>query len=634
MLDLLKRHFGFDGFRPNQEEIIASVVQGRDALVVMPTGSGKSLCYQLPALQFDGLTLVVSPLIALMKDQVDSLAGRGIAADLIDSSLSRSQVSEVQTRAIKGGSKILYVAPERLATSGFRRFLQQLRISLIAIDEAHCISEWGHDFRPDYRNLRSLREDFRGVPMIALTATATEDVRKDIIAQLEMHDGGVFVSSFDRPNLRYLVEPKRQPFERLMGWLKRHWDKPAIVYRFSRKDTESLAERLRDHGVKALPYHAGLDSDVRKETQERFLQGEVPVIVATIAFGMGIDKADIRLVVHYEMPKSIEGYYQETGRAGRDGEPSDCVFLHGYHDRLKHKFFVEKIEDAAQRAMAEQKLGQVAKYGDLLTCRRRYLLSYFGEEAGGESCGNCDVCQAPKEAFDVTVTVQKVLSAVVRTGERFGADYVISVLRGSKSKRLATLGHDQLSVYGIAREEAADELRQLVQVLLDKELLQVEGERYPTLAVTSKGRSFLKNREKLVLERRLGRDGRAPADNAGDGRSQRGRRFASKRPVSGETYLETKRLMGQKLSVEEVAQRHQLSSNTIITHLERLIASGEAVDISHLLPVTDRVEEIKQAFEKVGTDRLAPVLEALGGEYSYAELRLVRLKLRQDGTLA
>ena len=335
MRALLKSHFGYDHFRPLQEDIITNVLDQNDTLVLMPTGGGKSLCYQLPSLCFEGLTMVVSPLIALMKDQVDSLKANGIAAEFINSTGSFTEISRIRRRATNGQLKILYVAPERLALPGFRDFMHSLDVSLIAIDEAHCISEWGHDFRPDYRNLKALRHDFPAVPVIALTATATEEVRQDIIAQLDLQKVRTFLASFNRANLTYLVEPKRVAFNELLDLLRKHENEPVIIYCISRKETESLAADISANNLKALPYHAGLDNEVREKTQEKFIRDKVPIIVATIAFGMGIDKPDIRLVVHYDLPKTLEGYYQETGRAGRDGLPSECVLFYSYRDKMK-----------------------------------------------------------------------------------------------------------------------------------------------------------------------------------------------------------------------------------------------------------------------------------------------------------
>ena len=511
MFKLLKSHFGFDRFLPLQEEIIQGVVAGRDTLVLMPTGGGKSLCYELPALCFSGLTLVVSPLIALMKDQVDALNANGIAASFINSTLSSAEIARVQEQARSGGLRLLYAAPERLALSEFRNFLRSLELSLIAVDEAHCISEWGHDFRPDYRNLKALRREFPAVPVIALTATATEKVREDIIAQLVLRDAERFISSFNRANLRYTVEPKSNSWPSLLRLLGQHQNESSIIYCFSRKDTESMAETLVAHGFKALPYHAGLDQVTRRETQEKFIRDRVPIIVATIAFGMGINKPDIRLVVHHDLPKTVEAYYQETGRAGRDGLPSECVLFFSYGDKIKQDFFIDQIADDAQRETARQKLAQIIRFAEIQSCRRKFLLEYFGERWDQASCGGCDVCLTPKEEFDATEISQKILSGVIPTGERFGASYVIDVLRGADTKRVGTLGHDKLTVYGIARNSSADEIRQLVRSLTERGLLVVNGTDRPTISVTPAGMSFLKGREHLRLTRPIGSNGHGPA---------------------------------------------------------------------------------------------------------------------------
>ncbi len=491
-----------------QKEVIGSVLAGRDSLVLMPTGSGKSLCYQLPALCLDGVTLVVSPLIALMKDQVDALRARGVAAGFINSSMTYEDARRVQMEAYNGRLDILYAAPERVALPRFRDFLRALKLSLIAIDEAHCISEWGHDFRPDYRNLQTLRGDFPGVPVIALTATATERVRRDIVEQLRIPAAAQFVASFNRPNLTYRVRPKRREFDALVWLLRRHGDGSAIVYRFSRQNTEDLASKLSEHGFRALPYHAGLEDDVRRETQERFLHDDLPIIVATIAFGMGVDKSNVRLVVHYDLPKTIEGYYQETGRAGRDGLPSECVLFYSYGDRVNQEYFIKQIEDDAERGNAEAKLAKMVEYGDVRTCRRAFLLGYFGEEWTGDVCGACDVCLAEPErpdagsAYDGTEVAQKALSAVIRTGERFGVNHVVDVLSGSRSRRVLELGHDGLRVYGSARGMTKDDLRDVLDQLIDKGLAarRATGD-YPTLFVTARGRAFLKGRETVSLTR-------------------------------------------------------------------------------------------------------------------------------------
>ena len=517
--EVLKARFGHDRFLPLQEDVIDNVLAGGDSIVLMPTGSGKSLCYQLPALLMDGVTLVVSPLIALMKNQVDLLTAKGIRAAFINGTMSFAEIRDVQEEARGGQIDILYVSPERLAVQRFREFLRTLKIGLIAIDEAHCISEWGHDFRPDYRNLSELRDEFPSAPVMALTATATERVRDDIGEQMNMVDAPRFVTSFNRANLTYRVWPKRRSFDALVQLLRRHEDQPAIIYCFSRKDTEELAESLSLRGFKAMPYHAGLEDNIRRETQDRFIEDDVNIVVATIAFGMGIDKPNIRLVVHYDLPKTMEGYYQETGRAGRDGQPSECVLFFSQRDKMKQKFFINKMEDAVERKNAEARLEKMAGYGAATTCRRRLLLKYFGEDWEQENCAACDVClsegrvgetkgRKPADAviteFDGTEIAQKVLSAVVRTGGRFGAAHIANVLRGSRSRRVLELGHDKLTVYGIARGMPRDELRDVIDQLAGKGLLAIATGDYPTLGVTEQGMNFLKNRDSVTLTRQSG----------------------------------------------------------------------------------------------------------------------------------
>lgn len=441
MKSLLKKHFGYDEFRPLQKEIIERVLLGKDCVVLMPTGGGKSLCFQLPALMMDGLTIVISPLISLMKDQVDALRTNGIMADLINSTLSQDEITGVMNRAQSGELKMLYIAPERLNAYDFEEFLRKLNISLIAIDEAHCISEWGHDFRPDYGNLKMLRSKFPHIPIVALTATATEKVREDIVKQLNLQDAQVFISSFNRPNLSYEVLPKKNSMRSILALLNNYRDASVIVYCFSRKDTEALVSNLGKYGFKAAAYHAGLTAEKRKDNQERFIRDEINVMVATIAFGMGIDKPDVRLVIHHSLPKSIEGYYQETGRAGRDGLPSRCVLLFSYADKFKHDFFIRNMPDKIEQRKAQDKLNQVLSYGDLRGCRRRFLLHYFNEEYQNANCGNCDGCvgQTPLEMNKVRMEVAKpkishgVVTKTTHNQVLFGE---LKKLRTQEAKRL------------------------------------------------------------------------------------------------------------------------------------------------------------------------------------------------------
>ena len=417
MKNTLKKYFGYEEFKPLQKEIIEQVLSGKDCVVLMPTGGGKSLCFQLPALMLPGVAIVISPLISLMKDQVDSLHANGITADFINSTLSQDEITSVMNKAKSEELKILYIAPERLAVLGFEDFLHTLKISLIAIDEAHCISQWGHDFRPDYRNLKILRNNFPRIPIIALTATATEKVREDIIKQLHLENSKVFISSFNRPNLSYEVLPKKDSLKSIITLLNNYKEKSVIIYCFSRNDTEKLVDNLNKYGFNALPYHAGLDSKQRKENQERFIKDEISIMVATIAFGMGIDKPDVRLVIHHSLPKSIEGYYQETGRAGRDGLPARCVLLFSYADKFKHDYFIRNMTNIEEQRKSQENLEQVLHYGNLHVCRRRFLLHYFNENYTEINCGNCDRCvvQTPLEINNVNIKIARPQRDIIST---------------------------------------------------------------------------------------------------------------------------------------------------------------------------------------------------------------------------
>ncbi len=418
MKTTLKKYFGYEEFRPLQQEIIERVLANKDCLVLMPTGGGKSLCFQLPALIQEGITIVISPLISLMKDQVDALRTNGISADMINSTLSNVEIREVLERAKTGKIKILYLAPERLSVVGFDDFLKTLKISLIAIDEAHCISEWGHDFRPDYRNIKILRKKFPSIPIIALTATATEKVREDIVNQLQLADAQTFVSSFNRQNLSYEVLPKKDSFRSILALLNNYKNESVIIYCFSRKDTEKLVNDLNEQGFKAAAYHAGLDAKKRAANQDRFIRDEINIMVATIAFGMGIDKPDVRLVIHHSLPKSIEGYYQETGRAGRDGLPACCVLLFSYADKFKHDYFIGNMSDEKEKQNSQENLENVLAYGNLNGCRRKFLLNYFNEPYEHINCGNCDGCvvKVPLEILKINLRVDKPKTKSISNG--------------------------------------------------------------------------------------------------------------------------------------------------------------------------------------------------------------------------
>ena len=720
LIDILKSRFGHGAFRPMQEEIIGHVLRNDHCLVLMPSGAGKSICYQLPAMVFDGLTLVVSPLISLMKDQVDDLNANGIPAAFINSSLLYEEYQHIYKAVSAGRVKILYVAPERLAMESFRTYLDAQSVSLIAVDEAHCISEWGHDFRTDYRSqLKSIRVRLPDVPCIALTATATKHVQEDILDQLNIPKARTFVASLDRENLTYIVQPKRDPDRALIRLLAQHEGESAIVYCASRKGAEDLAASLSQAGFSALAYHAGLDDDERRLTQERFIRDDVHIVVATIAFGMGIDKPDVRLIVHYDLPKSIEGYYQETGRAGRDGLPSECVLFYSPADKRTQAYWIDKNkgEDPAEQARAWERLNRMVEYCEQAHCRRAFLLRYFGERPEEQNCGGCDVCLAEWEEFDATIITQKILSAVLRTDERFGIAHVADVLRGSRSQKVIGVGHERLNVYGIVRDFSKDDIRTIAIQLIDKRLLVKAEGKYPTLAVTPRGREFIRSAGVIRLrrkhERTDGMDGPkkppfdydhglfealrelrwmlaedqgvppyvvfgdaslremahyAPMSKESFARitgvgevklEQYGdifllyiRAYAQKhgleekrRPpedpghprvvrAPGSSYDQTLDLFRQGLSPDEIAARRGLTHGTIVGHLERLAAYGENIDVRHLFDQS-RFDRIARAFERAGTLwRLTEVKNALGDDYSYEEIRLVRLSLRQDGQCA
>ncbi|HOS74072.1 MAG: DNA helicase RecQ [Verrucomicrobia bacterium] len=506
LLPLLKQYFGFRSFRPLQEEIIRDVLAGQDVFALLPTGGGKSLCFQLPAMARPGLAVVVSPLIALMKDQVDALQASGVPATFLNSSLAAGE-SRARLRGLHNGEfRLLYVAPERLMLPGCLADLQRWGVNLLAIDEAHCISEWGHDFRPEYRQLAELRQLFPTVPMMALTATATARVRHDIVTLLRLREPRCYVASFNRPNLTYRVFAKHKPYDQLRKFLRERPGQSGIVYCQARKTAESVASRLEADGLKAKPYHAGLTAKERTAHQELFLQDEVRVICATIAFGMGINKPNVRFVVHYDLPKNIEGYYQETGRAGRDGLPSECVLLFSAGDVAKLVRFIDEKSDPGERNIAHEQLRQMVHYAESSGCRRSELLGYFGEPAAEANCGGCDNCLSPRATYDGTLAAQKFLSCLYRIRQRsgfeFGMNQIVEVLTGAETESIRRWGHEQLSTYGIGQEHSRAEWKAIGRELIRQGLVrQVSRDHFSVLGLTEDGLAVLKERKPVRLTR-------------------------------------------------------------------------------------------------------------------------------------
>lgn len=714
-IQALQKYFGYSAFRHQQEAIIQHILDKKDVLTLMPTGGGKSLCYQLPAVLLDGLTIVISPLIALMKDQVDALNVNGIPAAFINSSQSTQEQIEISTRLKNNQIKLLYLAPERLfgKESKLMDFLKTLPVALIAIDEAHCISHWGHDFRPEYLMLAGLKTEFPNVPVIALTATADKLTKKDILEKLNLKNPEVFISSFNRENITYRVIPKRNSFNQLLAFLDERKEDSGIIYCLSRKSTESLAADLKEEGFLAEAYHAGLQNDVKARTQEAFLRDDVRIIVATIAFGMGINKSNVRYVVHMDLPKNIEGYYQETGRAGRDGLPSDAMLLFSPGDAIKLKQFAMVEDNPDQSRIMLKKLDDMVNYCQLHACRRQFLLKYFDEDFPA-NCGSCDFCLTEFTKFDATLIAQKALSAVSRLKERFGGAYVVDFLRGSRSEKIRE-EHKQLKTYGIGADISKPEWQRYLRELTAMGYLQVTDDMYPVLKLTPKSEAVLKGLEKVELvasqiieehqpaaealpfeaallnelrnirrdiaqhenvppyiilsdaglqematylpqsldELRLisgfgdiklaryGREFLLPIKDysAKNGLSSKIKNKVPKRERkaktggsrSSDTAKESFTLYRAGKPVSEIAALRGLAPTTIEGHLSFYIFKGE-MDVTELVK-QEKMPAIKDVVESYGAEKLAPIKEVLGDDYSYGEIKAVVAWMRKNGDI-
>jgi ATP-dependent DNA helicase RecQ len=558
----LKQFFGYETFRPLQQEIISAALDGRDVFAVLPTGAGKSLCFQLPSLVRPGLTLVISPLIALMKDQVDSLHAAGVPATFLNSTLDPATVREREQGLDEGRFRLLYVAPERALLEGFLDRLGRWNPTLIAIDEAHCISEWGHDFRPEYGRLAVLRERLPQTPVMAVTATATERVRADIVVRLGLRQPATFLASFNRPNLTYSVVGKSRAASQVLRLVSERPQESGIVYCQSRKSAEHLAAHLSGSGLSAVPYHASLPPEERGRNQEAFLRDEVQVICATIAFGMGINKPNVRYVIHHDLPKTVEGYYQETGRAGRDGLPAECVLLFSPGDVVKQRRFISDKPDPEEQKIATEQLNHMLAYAEIGGCRRHGLLQYFGEEFPGENCGSCDNCLAPRTDYDATVPAQQFLSCVYRiqqhSGFGLGLNHVVDVLHGSASERIRRFGHETLTTYGIGRERSRAEWQAIGRDLARHRLV-AENPEHRSWELTADGRAFLRERRSLTLTRSL-------ATATGDNRATRRRAGDI---ICDEALFENLRRLRKELADSRDVPAYVIFSDVTLRHLAR-----------------------------------------------------------------
>ncbi|MCF2499798.1 DNA helicase RecQ [Dyadobacter chenhuakuii] len=701
-LEALKKYFGYDSFRPQQAEIIDTVMAGKDCLVLMPTGGGKSVCFQIPAILKDGLTVVISPLIALMKDQVEALRGNGVNAAFLNSSLSGAEQDSVMWQAKTGELKLLYIAPERLFSGNTFDFLREWNVKLFAVDESHCISSWGHDFRPEYRQLNTLKMRFPDIPVIALTATADRVTRRDILKQLNIESAETFIASFDRPNLNLSVLPGRKRMQQIQEFLKKHEGQAGIIYCLSRKGTETVAASLKNAGFKAEYYHAGLAPDKRSRVQEQFLKDDIQVIVATIAFGMGIDKSNVRWVIHYNLPSNVESFYQEIGRAGRDGSPSDTVLFYSFLDIITRQDMINNSDQSAeQKELLHAKLNRMKQYAEADICRRRILLSYFNE-AVDYDCGNCDVCRNPRTRFDATVIAQKALSGIARTDQKIAMGMLIDILRGSRNRNILQHGYDRLPTFGVGNELRGEEWAEYIGQLLNSGVMDIAYDEAHSFKLNPVSKQVLKGERKVELvkfipisERKAKEEALVPKEKPKqeiirDALFERLRilrkqmadalgvppyvvfsdatlsEMAQKKPISeaqmkavsgigaekfrrygetfineilafarentkpgtrvvkGMTYVETLDLYQEGYSLKIIAEKRDLSTVTIISHLIKLKEDGHNIDLRGLID-NQAYNTIIQAAQEIQVGKnhpLKPLFELLNEQFDYGQIRL------------
>ena len=695
----LQKYFGFNTFKPLQKEIIQDTLSGNDTVVLMPTGGGKSVCYQLPSLMHEGVTLVVSPLIALMKDQVEAMRANGIPAAYINSTLSIEEKRQVKNQLDQGALKLLYVAPERLFTGNFIEYLKTLKIQLIAIDEAHCVSSWGHHFRPEYKKLSMLKDLFPSVPTMALTATVDKTVRSEIGELLHLKDPRFYIASFDRPNLTLSVLPGQKKWQQIQRIVNRHKGESGIIYCSSRKGTESLAAKLQEAGLNAKYYHAGLENGERSKVQEEFLQGETEVICATIAFGMGIDKPDIRFVIHHNMPGNLESYYQEIGRAGRDGKPAETILFYSYRDVQVQMGFIDEIEDQQYKQIQLTKLKRMQEYAEGQVCRRKTLLTYFSE-VPEKDCGNCDVCKNPPEYFDGTTIAQMALSAIVRLNEKATISSLIEVLKGNYSDTVKANQFHTIKTFGKGSSITAFAWQMYIQQMLQHGIVEIDYKDHYTLKLTPESKQILYNQKplrlvspKVIKERQETQKQQAKQptkreqaeetlfENLKELRKElavkKGKPaftvfsdatlqdMIDKTPATYEEFLEvegvgeykaemyarpflkaiadfisgnkhadtyktTWALYNQGLTVDEIAEKRNIQSTTVYSHLAKLITDGYDIDIYNLVNSTE-IDYLKKAVNELGMqDKLKPYFEFLKGEVEYGKIRLILSYLKKE----